>query len=800
MKKIISILLLLAMCIGCFAGCAPESNTTEDAGLIAAKDYLFAIYKDAEKVTSNDYTVVSQVMVEGVTYPVTWTADVSENIVKITAGDDGMTVIEINGTSEEVNYKLTATLKNEQGQEVSVSFDHIVPAKAQVSGKTMVLAYPKENKFITGSHYLYTGKNKWQLELTENEAEAIALEVVENDDDTVTLKAGDKYLYCDATHVKFVDTQDDYTKFILEAADTEGGYYVKCAVANYNGSPQYLEVYSGYLTCYGMGSDPSIYVFKLQETTTAAGTISGLDETPAPDGGNTSGGNTSGGNTSGGTTGGDQVDTNKTSATIYFTAEGLYVTGTEYIYNGKTTKTELTLSSKKADAIALTIKTNSDKTISFTASGKYLFCDGTDVKFVSSQSDNTKFVLESAGSDGKYFIKCAVANFQGKPQYLEVYSGYLTCYGMGSDASIYTFELKDTSGAKGKITSAGSSTGGNTSGGNTSGGNTSGGNTSGGNTSGGTTGGDQVDTNKTSGTIYFPVDGLYVTGTEYAYTSSSSGKTKIELTLSDKKADAIALTIKTNSDNTISFTAEGKYLFCDGTDVKFVSSQSDNTKFVLESAGTDKYFIKCAVANYQGKPQYLEVYSGYLTCYSMQESKADIYTFELKDTSGANGKITAASSSGGNTSGGNTSGGNTGSGTVDVDGKLAASLNMEGSANATSHTSTQTIYAANGIKYTNDKASSQTANIAPPDFSARAYKSSTVKVEYTGMVAIVFNLDDHNNGQYLTGFDGMTVNGATITRNGSTVTITFASATNVFQSAELGAQIRIKSIDVYTAN
>jgi hypothetical protein len=46
----------------------------------------------------------------------------------------------------------------------------------------------------------------------------------------------------------------------------------------------------------------------------------------------------------------------------------------------------------------------------------------------------------------------------------------------------------------------------------------------------------------------------------------------------------------------------------------------------------------------------------------------------------------------------------------------------------------------------------------------------------------------------------MTVNGATITRSGATLTINFASATNVFQSAELAAQVRIKSIDVYTAN
>ena len=799
MKKVISVLLLLALCIGCFAGCAPEVQ--EDAALNAAAEYLYAMYKDSKTTTDADFTVVSQVMVDGVVYPITWTADKADNVQAV-AGENGTTTIKITAGAEEISYKLTATLKNEQGQEASVSFDFIIPAKAQVAGKTIVLAYPKENKFITGSHYLYTGKNKWQLNLTENEAEAIALEVVENSDGTVTFKAGDQYLYCDANHVKFVTAQDDNTKFVLEAADTEGGYFIKCAVANYNGNPQYLEVYSGYLTCYGMGSDPSIYVFKLQETTTAAGTISGLEETPNPDGGNNNTGNTGNNNT--GSTGGDKVDTDKTSATIYYAGEKLYITGTEYSYTSSTsgkTKIELTLSSKKADAIALTIKTNSDKTISFVAGGKYLFCDGTDVKFVSSQSDNTKFVLESAGKD-QYYIKCAVANYNGNPQYLEVYKGYLTCYSLypDSDASIYTFELKDTSGAKGKVTHVGSSS----SGGNTSGGNTSGGNTSGGNTSGGTTGGTTTDTTKTSATIYFSTDKLYVTGTADIYTSSS-GSQKEQLVLSSKKEDAIALTIKTNSDKTISFVAEGKYLYADGTHVKFVSSQSDNTKFVLESAGTNKYYIKCAVANYQGKPQYLEAYYEKLTCYGMG-SDTSKFIFELKDTSGANGKITAASTSGGNTSGGNSgsTGDNTGSGTVDVDGKLAASIDMKGTTTLVSVNGTQTIHSANGIKYTNDKASSTTANYSGQTTnSARAYQGSTVKIEYTGMVAIVIHLDDYSyDGEkyYMEGFDGMVVDGATITRDGTVLTITFAKATNVFQSTNLTAQTRINSIDVYTAN
>ena len=175
MKKVISVLLLLALCIGCFVGCAPAAQ--EDAALNAAAEYLYAMYKDSKTTTDADFTVVGQVRVDDVVYPITWTADKPEN-VQIVADENNMTTVKITAGAEEITYKLTATVKNEQGQEASVSFDFIIPAKAQVAGKTIVLAYPKENKFITGSHYLYTGKNKWQLNLTENVAETIALDVV----------------------------------------------------------------------------------------------------------------------------------------------------------------------------------------------------------------------------------------------------------------------------------------------------------------------------------------------------------------------------------------------------------------------------------------------------------------------------------------------------------------------------------------------------------------------------------------------------------------------------------------------
>ena len=312
MKKVISVLLLLAMVIGCFAGCTPEVK--EDAALNAAAEYLYALYKEAKTTTDADYTVVGQVRINDVIYPIEWTTDKPANVT-VEAGENGMTTIKITASTEDVNYKLTGTLKNADGLTVSVSFDKIIPAKAAVSGKTIVLAFPKANQFVSVTPSVYTsssGSTKNQMKMTDNEAEAVSLQIVENSDGTITFVSGEYYLYADGTHATFVKEQSDNTKFVLEAADTDGGYYVKCAYATYSGKAQYLEVYSGNLCSYGMGSDPSIYVFKLQESTVAAGAPNmGGSNTDSGNSGNTgNSGSTDSGNNSGSSNTGNSGSSN----------------------------------------------------------------------------------------------------------------------------------------------------------------------------------------------------------------------------------------------------------------------------------------------------------------------------------------------------------------------------------------------------------------------------------------------------------------------------------------------------------
>ena len=138
--------------------------------------------------------------------------------------------------------------------------------------------------------------------------------------------------------------------------------------------------------------------------------------------------------------------------------------------------------------------------------------------------------------------------------------------------------------------------------------------------------------------IYFAGKGKVMTTEEYTYTSATTGKSKVELvaadaTLEDGKVKTAATNVAefemTTTDGVTTFkTADGKYLFADGTDVKLVDAEGENTKFVLEDAANGK-FIRCATAESNGKQQYLEFWGNYFTVYGMDSTKPEIYMFGL---------------------------------------------------------------------------------------------------------------------------------------------------------------------------
>ena len=135
MKKYISLFVVLALALAMFAGCAQEkpAETTQPteteavSNLAAAKEYLFTMYKNANETTPSDYTVVGAVVIGTEIYEIEWTVD--SETVKFVRGEDNMVTVDVDEANpEEVNYVLTATVKDAAGKTESVSFNHRVPA------------------------------------------------------------------------------------------------------------------------------------------------------------------------------------------------------------------------------------------------------------------------------------------------------------------------------------------------------------------------------------------------------------------------------------------------------------------------------------------------------------------------------------------------------------------------------------------------------------------------------------------------------------------------------------------------
>ena len=284
MKKILSIVLLLSLCLGLLAGCGQSGNEAVN-NLPNAKALVFNTYKPASKdeipAKSTDFEVMTSVLVDGENFPVEWAVEVTsgdKDAVKIVDGSSAAyKKVDLTEKPEaEVQFTLTATIKDAKGNSETVSFKYMTPAFEAPTASKIVICNVADAVYATGVEYQYTsssGSVKMELELTDDKANALPFTLVNNDDGTVSFVTDDnKYLFCDATHVEFAAEASDFTKFILDTAD--GGYYIKCAVANYNDKPQYLEVYSGYLTCYGMNeSKAGLYIFALEDASGATGTV-----------------------------------------------------------------------------------------------------------------------------------------------------------------------------------------------------------------------------------------------------------------------------------------------------------------------------------------------------------------------------------------------------------------------------------------------------------------------------------------------------------------------------------------------
>lgn len=124
MKKLLSLLLVLVFALGAIASCGPKENEA----LINAGDYINALYKDESTNTTVDYDVVANVVYDGVTYPITWTVDVTEGVTIVDSVNAGFKTVKVVRGDADIPYKLTASI-TDGTDTVTKTFDRVVPAK-----------------------------------------------------------------------------------------------------------------------------------------------------------------------------------------------------------------------------------------------------------------------------------------------------------------------------------------------------------------------------------------------------------------------------------------------------------------------------------------------------------------------------------------------------------------------------------------------------------------------------------------------------------------------------------------------
>ena len=147
MKKFLAILLALVLPLGILVSC--KGNGGNDA-LVAARDYVQAMYKDAPLATASDYKVVKSVTIDGVKYEIDWSVDASSGVQIGETADNQVTIDVDEKSSEDVTYKLTATVKDPSGKTETVSFDHKVPAFRELSWQEFVDAKKGDTVVVKG--------------------------------------------------------------------------------------------------------------------------------------------------------------------------------------------------------------------------------------------------------------------------------------------------------------------------------------------------------------------------------------------------------------------------------------------------------------------------------------------------------------------------------------------------------------------------------------------------------------------------------------------------------------------------
>lgn len=257
MKKLLSLLLalmLVAMPLMSCGGSDDADTTNADSGAAydveSAAAFLKNMYKQylTTPETAKDFTLVSQVMNNGVAYTVAWASNTEA--VKVVADDAKKQVtIDVNEkTPEDINYELTATISDPAGKTANVVFKLLVPAYgASVSEGTIYKLYIMQG--VAGKVlYLDGGISGGRyLTMTTDFASALDFNAEESG-------SGYKFYTTIDGAKKYIDTYlNDEGKAAIQYADSSECVYTYNSATyawevEIDGVAYYLGTYSNYET------------------------------------------------------------------------------------------------------------------------------------------------------------------------------------------------------------------------------------------------------------------------------------------------------------------------------------------------------------------------------------------------------------------------------------------------------------------------------------------------------------------------------------------------------------------------
>ncbi len=698
MKKVLTLLLILVMSLAMLTSCFGEewnnrkqNNGQTDAALAAAADFLYNVMKDKEGAENvNDFDVVKKLVVDNVTYEVTWTTD-NDKVKIVPSSKASYWTVDIPTTNDTAfSYKLKATIKAANGQTITKEFNRKVPVigadnalvvsdpQEGVDYKLFIVQYTaRKVLFLKGA--TQNNENKYILGGDAKDGAIFRVEKVEGGVKIYTMIDGTKQ-YLNA-HIQLLEDGQKTSKYLGFSADKPSVFYYKQNVG-------------AWFTMI----DNAEYVIGTYSTFETASLSEGKFMT-------------------------EEAVANKEQFAISFMTKENADTYTPPVFE---------VPKEPADGSTLTIKEAIDFGNTFAkngySSGKFVVT-GT-IKEIQSDvygnvviTDGTNEILVYGMYDpaGKRFDKM---DTQPKVGDVITVKGVIGKY----DAP----QIKDGTLTKLNDTVLGGAT----------------------DDEGivlnmiGTTTRTEHSTSKTvhsANGVTYTNDKASSTTNNFDQTSSNSARAykSSVITISAEKAfKRIVFSLDDFSN--------GQYLTgFDGMTVAgaTITRDGDKVTVILTEAKTSFTFGELLA---QVRIEQIAVYE-------------------------------TAGSTGGSTE------------------EVPDVLNMKGTTTRTEYSTEKTVHSANGVTYTNDKASSTTNNFDNTGTnSARAYKSSVITISAEkAFKRIVFTLDDFSNGQYLTGFDGMTVAGATITRDGDKVTVILAEAKTSFTFGELLAQVRIEQIEVY---